>query len=84
MAEIESPITSITGIGQRLGAIILAEIKNIHNFKTPSQLQAFAGLEPSIYQSGTMDVTGRMVKRSSCDQEINTYHLLPSQNELVF
>ncbi|MFK4936794.1 IS110 family RNA-guided transposase, partial [Lactococcus garvieae] len=49
MAEIDSPITSITGIGERLGAIILAEIKNIHNFKTPGQLQAFAGLEPSIY-----------------------------------
>jgi transposase len=65
MTEIDSPITSITGIGQRLGAIILAEIKNIHNFKTPAQLQAFAGLEPSIYQSGTMDVTGRMVKRGS-------------------
>lgn len=26
MAKIDSPITSITGIGQRLGAIILAEI----------------------------------------------------------
>lgn len=65
MTEIDSPITSITGIGMRLGAVILAEIKNIHNFKTPAQLQAFAGLEPSIYQSGTMDVTGRMVKRGS-------------------
>lgn len=65
MAEIDSPITSITGIGQRLGAVILAEIKNIHNFKTPGQLQAFAGLEPSIYQSGQMDVMGRMVKRGS-------------------
>lgn len=65
MTEIDSPITSITGIGQRLGAVILAEIKNIHNFKTPGQLQAFAGLEPSIYQSGTMDITGHMVKRGS-------------------
>lgn len=65
MTEIDSPITSITGIGVRLGAIILAEIKNIHNFKTPDQLQAFAGLEPSIYQSGTMDITGHMVKRGS-------------------
>lgn len=65
MKEIDSPITSITGIGERLGAVILAEIKNIHNFKTPSQLQAFAGLEPSIYQSGTMDITGHMVKRGS-------------------
>lgn len=65
MADIDSPITSVTGIGERLGAIILAEIKNIHNFKTPGQLQAFAGLEPSIYQSGQMDITGHMVKRGS-------------------
>jgi transposase len=59
MQEIESPIMTITGIGQRLGAVILAEIKNINNFKTPAQLQAFAGLEPAIYQSG------QMVKRGS-------------------
>lgn len=63
--QIDSPIFSITGIGQRLGAIILAEIKNIDNFSSPAQLQAFAGLEPSIYQSGQMDNSGRMVKRGS-------------------
>jgi transposase len=65
MAAIGSPITSITGIGNHLGAVILAEIKSIHNFKNPAQLQAFAGLEPSHYQSGQMDVTGKMVKRGS-------------------
>ena len=65
MLNLESPILSITGIGPRLGAAILAEIKNIHNFRTPAQLQAFAGLEPSIYQSGQMDVNGHMVKRGS-------------------
>lgn len=65
MEKIESPIMSITGIGPRLGAIILAEIKNIHNFRTPAQLQAFAGLEPSIYQSGQIDANGHMVKRGS-------------------
>ncbi|WP_285121997.1 IS110 family transposase [Lactococcus petauri] len=63
--QTNSPIFSITGIGQRLGAIILAEIKNIDNFSSPAQLQAFAGLEPSIYQSGQMDNSGRMVKRGS-------------------
>lgn len=63
--QTDSPIFSITGIGQRLGAIILAEIKNIDNFSTPAQLQAFAGLEPSIYQSGQMNNSGRMVKRGS-------------------
>lgn len=65
MVELKSTITSITGIGNRLGAIILAEIKNIHNFKNPAQLQAFAGLDPAIFQSGKMDNKGNMVKRGS-------------------
>nr|WP_039692419.1 IS110 family transposase [Streptococcus gallolyticus] len=65
MTDLNSPVTSITGIGNRLGAIILAEIKTIHNFKNPNQLQAFAGLDPAIYQSGQMDNTGHMVKRGS-------------------
>nr|WP_272953536.1 transposase [Streptococcus gallolyticus] len=37
----------------------------MHNFKNPNQLQAFAGLDPAIYQSGQMDNTGHMVKRGS-------------------
>ena len=65
MTRINSPITTITGIGTRLGAIILAEIRNINNFKNAAQLQAFAGMEPSVYQSGQIDVQGRMVKRGS-------------------
>lgn len=65
MTNLNSPITSIPGIGSRLGAVILAEIKTIHNFKNPNQLQAFAGLDPAIYQSGQMDNIGHMVKRGS-------------------
>lgn len=65
MAEINSVITTVTGIGNRLGSVILAEIGNIHTFDTPAQLQAFAGLEPAIYQSGQMDLAGKMVKRGS-------------------
>lgn len=65
MAEINSVITTVTGIGSRLGSVILAEIRNIHTFDNPAQLQAFAGLEPSIYQSGQMDLSGKMVKRGS-------------------
>ena len=42
MTEIKSPITSIAGIGVRLGTVILAEFKDIHNLKTPDQLQSFA------------------------------------------
>ncbi|COH06597.1 degenerate transposase [Streptococcus pneumoniae] len=65
MAEFNSVITTVTGIGNRLGAVILAEIQNIHAFDNPAQLQAFAGLDSSIYQSGQIDLAGRMVKRSS-------------------
>lgn len=65
MAKINSPITSITGIGNRLGSVILAEIRNIHNFKSPGQLLAFAGLEPSVFQSGQYNREGYMVKRGS-------------------
>ncbi len=65
MAEINSVITTVTGIGKRLASVILAEIRNIHTFNKPAQLQAFAGLEPSIYQSGQVDLTGKMVKRGS-------------------
>lgn len=65
MAEINSGITTVTGIGNRLGSVILAEIRNIHTFDNPAQLQAFAGLEPSIYQSGQIDLAGKMVKRGS-------------------
>ncbi len=65
MAKLDSPITSIPEIGSRLGAIILAEMKTIHNFKNPNQLQAFACLDTTIYQSGQIDNTGHMVKRDS-------------------
>lgn len=65
MAELNSVITTVTGIGNRLDSIILAEIRNIHTFDNPAQLQAFAGLEPAIYQLGQIDLSGKMVKRGS-------------------
>ncbi|WP_285023587.1 IS110 family transposase [Lactococcus garvieae] len=65
LEQLNSPILSIPGIGNRLGAMILAEIRDIHNFKNPAQLLAFAGLEPAIYQSGQMDNRGHMVKHGS-------------------
>ena len=65
MNDIASPITSIPGISNRLGSVIISEIRNINNFKTPAQLLAFAGMEPSVHQSGTHDGKGKMVKRGS-------------------
>lgn len=52
MLIINSPITSIPGIGVTMGATILAEIGNIHKFNSPEKLQAFAGLAPMLYESG--------------------------------
>jgi len=66
MLEINSPILTIPGISYNLGSIILAEIGNIENFANPSKLLAFAGLEPSTYQSGKYTATKTsMVKRGS-------------------
>lgn len=66
MDEVNSPILSIPGIGYTLGAIIVAEIGDIQRFQTPAKLLAFAGLEPSIYQSGKfVPISGKMVKRGS-------------------
>ena len=66
MDQIQSPIISIPGISYGLGSIILAEIGDIKNFESPARLLAFAGLEPSIHQSGSYNATqSRMVKRGS-------------------
>jgi len=66
MLEIDSPILTIPGVGFILGAIILAEIGNIENFDKPSKLLKFAGLEPSVYESGKYKATNTpMVKRGS-------------------
>jgi transposase len=66
MKEINSPIMQIKGISYVLAAMILAEIGNIHNFATPSKLLAFAGCEPSTYQSGKFTASNTpMVKRGS-------------------
>ena len=43
---------TIPGIGYINGGMILSEIGNIHRFSNPSKLLAFAGLDPSVYQSG--------------------------------
>lgn len=45
-------IKSIPGIGDNLAARILAEIGDISRFNNASQLVAYSGIDPQIYQSG--------------------------------
>jgi transposase len=52
MDDIKTFITTIPGIGDVLGASILAEIGDISRFSSPKKLVAYAGLDSSIYASG--------------------------------
>lgn len=66
VTNLNTPILSIPGISYVSAAFILAEIGDINNFDSPAKLQAFAGLDPSTYQSGKYTAThARMVKRGS-------------------
>jgi transposase len=66
MDQLDSPILSLPGIGYTLGAMILSEIGDIKRFSSPAKLLAFAGLEPSVYQSGKFNpASGKMVKHGS-------------------
>jgi len=65
MASYPTKIETITGIGTISAAVILAEYGSISNFDNPSQMLSYAGLEPSVSQSGTQTFNGRLVKRGS-------------------
>ncbi len=63
--ELNPPTLSIPGIGEITCASIISEFGDISKFSNPNQMLSFAGLEPSIIESGTMSSKGRMVKRGS-------------------
>ena len=63
--ELNPRILTIPGIGEISAATILSEYGNISSFSTPSKMLAFAGLEPSIIESGTLHNNGKMVKHGS-------------------
>lgn len=66
LAEFNSPITSITGIGETLGASILSEIGDISRFESADKLAAFAGIDPTVSQSGNfLGTKNKMSKRGS-------------------
>jgi transposase len=66
MQSVDSPITTITGIGSILGAAILSEIGDIHRFENPAKLVAFAGIDVKVVQSGEFTGTkGKLTKRGS-------------------
>ena len=66
MEKTGSPITTIPGMGFRMGAMILAEVGDFSRFDSPDKVLAFAGLSPSTYQSGQLsNCYAHMEKRGS-------------------
>ncbi|CEG32524.1 IS110 family transposase [Peribacillus simplex] len=59
-------IQSIPGIGEKIAATIISEIGEIDRFNHPKKLVAFAGIDPSVFESGTFKGTlNRITKRGS-------------------
>ncbi len=66
MEELDSPITTIPGLGFRMAAMILAEVGDFTRFDSPDKLLAYAGMSPSTYQSGQLkNCYPHMEKRGS-------------------
>ena len=66
LKEFNSHLTSIPGVGTVLAATILSEIGDISRFSSADKLLAFAGLDPSVKQSGEFTSNqNRMSKRGS-------------------
>lgn len=81
MLGLDSVIMTIPGIGYINGGIILGEIGDIHRFSKPCQLLAFAGLDPSVYQSGNFNASHtRMSKRGS---RVLRYALINAAHNVV-
>lgn len=66
MKSIDSVIMTVPGIGYFNGAMILGEIGDINRFSHSSKVLAFAGLDPTVYQSGNFKANHtRMSKHGS-------------------
>ena len=58
-------LMSIPGISYYAALMIKAEIGDIRRFSSAAKLVSYAGLNPSVYQSGTVCRTGRISKQGS-------------------
>lgn len=78
---LHSVIMTIPGIGFINGGMILREIGDIHHFSEPKKLLAFAGLDPSVHQSGNFQAQRtRMSKRGS---RVLRYALINAAHNVV-
>ena len=66
MSTLDTSLTTITGIGTTLAAYILSEIGDVSRFSSSAKLAAYAGIDPTMRQSGEYNgIRNRMSKRGS-------------------
>ena len=58
-------LRSIKGVGPKTAVPFLAEMGSIENFSSPKKLIAFAGLDPSVCQSGKFVGKSKLSKRGN-------------------
>jgi transposase len=58
-------VTSVDGISAITGSTFLAELGDIQTFSSHKHVIAFAGLDPSVHQSGQYEGISRLSKRGN-------------------
>lgn len=58
-------LTSIPGIGKNTALRIISELGDIRRFNNPSQLNAFVGVDPQVYESGNLTAHLSISKRGT-------------------
>lgn len=74
-------LISIPGISDITAAHFMAEIGDIHNFSSYQKVIAFAGTDPTIYQSGKVDRHNAISKKG--DKVLRKYIYLMAQSCLI-
>lgn len=81
VTSLDSVIMTIPGIGPINGGMILGEIGDINRFPKPRKLLAFAGLDPSVYQSGNF--IAKKTKMSKRGSSALRYALMNAAHNIV-
>lgn len=79
--SLDSVIMTIPGIGPINGGMILGEVGDINRFSKPRKLLAFAGLDPSVYQSGNF--IAKKTKMSKRGSSALRYALMNAAHNIV-
>lgn len=62
-AQADTQLSTVPGVGPVTGATILGEVGGIDRFSNISQFVAFAGLDPSVYESGDFKGTKNHISK---------------------